>query len=153
MLAKPVTPGRKEWEDRLPYVLFAYRATQHVSVGESPFFLVYGRDPKLPTETALCPPNYYDFLDLDDYKSVMLQGMSTAWDRAQKSLLKAQKQQKKQHNNAAKKLGLSHGRSCFCVHASDENRTTMKAVKTIQGFLLGYVYIPEWSRSSPYQPA
>ena len=117
-LAKSVTPGQKEWDDRLPYVLFAYRATQQVSTGESPFFLVYGRDPKLPTETVLCPPNHREFLNLDDYKSVMLQGMSTAWDRAQKSLLKAQKQQKKQHDKAAKNSDFLVGDRVFvCMPA------------------------------------
>ena len=44
MLAKTVAPD-VEWDDRLPYVLFAYRVTQQASTGESPFFLLYGRLP------------------------------------------------------------------------------------------------------------
>ena len=50
MLAKSVAPGTREWDDRLPYVLFAYRAALQASTGESPFVLLYGRDPQLPTE-------------------------------------------------------------------------------------------------------
>ena len=52
MLAKTVKTGGHDWDDRL---LFAYRVSLQASTGESPFFLLYGRDPQLPTEAALCP--------------------------------------------------------------------------------------------------
>ena len=42
MLAKTVAIGGKDWDDCLPYVLFAYRASPQESTGESPFFLLYG---------------------------------------------------------------------------------------------------------------
>ena len=56
MLAKSVSTGTSDWDDKLPYVLFSYRASLQSSTGESPFFLLYGRDPQLPTETVLSPP-------------------------------------------------------------------------------------------------
>lgn len=37
MLAKSVQQGGKDWDLRLPYVLFAYRASPQTSTGESPF--------------------------------------------------------------------------------------------------------------------
>ena len=55
MLAKSVEKRGPEWDERLPYVLFAYRACQQASTQESPFFLLYGRDPKLPTPAVLSP--------------------------------------------------------------------------------------------------
>ena len=55
MLSKISKKGGQDWDRRLPYVLFAYRATEQQSTLESPFFLLYGRDPRLPTEAALCP--------------------------------------------------------------------------------------------------
>ena len=45
MLAKSVVPGTREWDNRLPYALFAYRAALQASTGESPIFLLYARDP------------------------------------------------------------------------------------------------------------
>lgn len=44
MLAKTVEKGGQDWDEHLPFVLFAYRATQQQSTQESPFFLVYGRE-------------------------------------------------------------------------------------------------------------
>ena len=63
MLAKMVKPGI-EWDERIPYVLFAYRAT----VETSTFFLLYRRDPQLPTEVVLLPKVPRDVVQLDDYK-------------------------------------------------------------------------------------
>ena len=54
MLAKTVERGA-DWDERLPYVLFAYRASEHASTGQSPFMLLYGRDPQLPSQLDLAP--------------------------------------------------------------------------------------------------
>ena len=56
MLAKTAEQNGKNWDEKLPFVLFAYRTAVQESTDESPFRLLYGRDPKLPTEDALsCP--------------------------------------------------------------------------------------------------
>ena len=48
MLSKKVKKGGKDWDQQLPYVLFAYRASLQESTGESPFILLYGRTPAVP---------------------------------------------------------------------------------------------------------
>jgi len=53
ILAKSVEKGGKDWDKHLPYVLFAYRSSMQNSTGESPFYLLYGRDRCLPTDEAL----------------------------------------------------------------------------------------------------
>ena len=53
MLAKRVERNGNDWDTQLPYVLFAYRASLQESTGESPFFLMHGRDPRLPTELLM----------------------------------------------------------------------------------------------------
>ena len=51
MLANYAKEFGPSWDVHLKQVLFAYRARPHTSTGESPFYMVYGRDPRLPTET------------------------------------------------------------------------------------------------------
>ena len=53
MLSKCVKKHGRDWDAHLPYLLFAYRVSVQESTKESPFFLLYGRDPRIPTETAL----------------------------------------------------------------------------------------------------
>ena len=96
MLAKTVQAGGADWDERLPYVLFAYRASLQESTQESPFYLLYGRDPQLPTDEMLRLPKECYQLDLGDYTEEITSRMSAAWDEAQTQVRKAQKKQKQQ---------------------------------------------------------
>ena len=49
MLAKVVGKKGRDWDELLGPVLLAYHTTPHLSTGEAPFYLVYGRDAHLPT--------------------------------------------------------------------------------------------------------
>ena len=42
-----------EWEEKLPYVLMAYRTTVHQTTKETPFFLLYSRDAVLSNDMFL----------------------------------------------------------------------------------------------------
>ena len=98
MLFKTVKSGGRDWDSCLPYVLFAYRTAMRHSTSESPFFLLYGRDPQLQMEAALRPPVVWRTISIDDYKSFMQQPLSDAWGLAQQSIKKAQQKQKRQHD-------------------------------------------------------
>ena len=52
MLTKLVSKGGSDWDTLLGPVLFAYRTTPHTSSGESPFYLVYGRDARIPSSVS-----------------------------------------------------------------------------------------------------
>ena len=67
MLAKMVQRDGRNWDEKLPYVLFAYRACCQESTQESPFFMLYGRDPKLPTPAILTPQKTRSTLNLNEY--------------------------------------------------------------------------------------
>ena len=78
MLAKTAARGGRDWDHHLPYVLFAYRASLQESTKESPFFLLYGRDPRLPTEQALSPIKTKEVMDLKEYGAALASKMSGA---------------------------------------------------------------------------
>ena len=97
----------------LPYVLMAYRTTLQASTNETPFFLLYGRDTKLPSETILFVSTRRDVVKLDDYKSMMMQEMGAASDLPRKPVAKAQKQQKHHHDKKAKNANFKIGERVF----------------------------------------
>ena len=45
MIAKTTQTHGRDWDRHLPYLLYAYKSTMQSSTRESPFFLLYGRDP------------------------------------------------------------------------------------------------------------
>ena len=102
MIAKHAQTHGPNWDLYLQHLLFAYRTKPHGSTNESPFYLLYGRDARLPTETVLSPTRIAYSVDLDDYKIELTRGLSTAWKIAQNSIAAAQKKQKKQFDQKAK---------------------------------------------------
>ena len=63
---------------------------------------MFGRDPRQPTEEALsCPTSPY-LVDVDDYKSEFVQGLSDAWKVAKEHIQSAQSRQKKTYDRHAK---------------------------------------------------
>ena len=60
-------------DERLPFLLFAYRVSAQESTKESPFYLLFGRNPRLPTESTLTQPVYT--IDLDDYKTALVSNL------------------------------------------------------------------------------
>ena len=43
-----VSDNQKDWDEFLPSILFAYRTSPQATTGDSPFYLMYGREPRLP---------------------------------------------------------------------------------------------------------
>ena len=41
-----------DWDLYIPSILFAYRVSPCVSTGDSPFYLLYGREPRLPPDVS-----------------------------------------------------------------------------------------------------
>ena len=52
-----VQPKRIDWDEFLPSILVAFRTSPSATTGDSPFNLLYGREPKLTIDTALLPPS------------------------------------------------------------------------------------------------
>ena len=78
MLAKTVEKNGRDWDRHLPYVLFAYRTSVQASTGESPFFLMYGRDARLPIATEVPAPTQRDLVDLSDFGESLMTHLSVA---------------------------------------------------------------------------
>ena len=109
MIAKSCTVSDRDWDTRLPYLLFAYRASAQASTRESPFFLVYGRDARLPTETVLSHVRNPYMVDIDDYKVDLLANLSLAWRLAAENIQAAQNRQKKYYDRSANEINLKVG--------------------------------------------
>ena len=53
-----IDPGeKKDWKKKLGPLVSAYNATRHDSTGESPYFLMFGRQPRLPIDIVLDLPD------------------------------------------------------------------------------------------------
>ena len=48
-----VSTNQDDWDLYIPAILFAYRVLPSVSTGDSPFYLLYGRNARFPCDTSL----------------------------------------------------------------------------------------------------
>ena len=56
-LVRLVTDHPEKWDQLLPAALLAYRTTVHRATGQTPQFLLYGREIRLPIEAVIGPPS------------------------------------------------------------------------------------------------
>ena len=99
MLAKTVDRYGHDWDTHLPYVLYAYRISLQESTRESPSFLLYGRDPMLPTLEALSRDRSPYMLDINDYKTELTTGLNSAWKTAKECTTVNQERQKASYSS------------------------------------------------------
>lgn len=103
MLKIFVNENRNDWDDHLPFVLMAYRATIQDSTGFSPFKLLFGRDMNCPIDiisgfpfknkVTLCPVQYVECIK---------HTLSFTYEFANKNLQRAASRQKQNYDRGAK---------------------------------------------------
>ena len=109
LIAKCCETKKRDWDIHLPYLLFAYRTMVQESTQESPFYLLYGRDSRLPTETGLSMPSPTYELDVEDYRTELTSNLSHAWSLAKQRIEKSQDAQKVQYDKHARKAEVRIG--------------------------------------------
>ncbi len=55
LLSMYVSANQKDWDEFLPSILFAYCTSPQATTGDSPFYLLYGHEPRLPLDVNLLP--------------------------------------------------------------------------------------------------
>ena len=133
MIAKSSEQNPCDWDSKLPYVLFAYRTCAQESTRESPFFLVYGRDPRIPTSTVLSQQKSVYEVDIDDYKREAVLNLSQAWKLAQGNIKRAQEQQKKKYDRNAKDVNLNIGDRVMVYMPSEMQGKNWKLARPFHG--------------------
>ncbi|KAE9014732.1 hypothetical protein PR001_g15063 [Phytophthora rubi] len=98
MLRIFVSEAQSDWDLYLPRVLIAYRTSYHDSLGDTPFFSLYGRDPVLPLDLAfLKTKNDWKSNDVAEYRRKLYLSMRDTRRLVERQLLKAQ------HRNARRR--------------------------------------------------
>ena len=94
--------------------------------------VLYGWDPRLPTDEVLNIPVDRRDINLRDYKEEMTHSFSTAWQLAQAQISRAQGRQKKFHDREAKQPVLQVGES-FHVQPIQEAGEAYKLARPFMG--------------------
>lgn len=82
MLAKYLSGNHNEWDRHLPLLMLGYRAQIHRSLGYSPFFMMFGREPSLPIDAEIDTPCTVTAKSAAAYIDELCGGLQSAYREA-----------------------------------------------------------------------
>ena len=97
-----------------------------MSTQESPFYLLYGRNPRLPAAEVLAAPDDRRTVDLRDYKTELCHQFTEAWKLAQSEIQKSQKSQKEYFDRKATPVKVHVGDRVFAYIPAEKTGKTYK---------------------------
>ena len=77
-LSMYVSTDQKDWDEHLPMILFAYRVSPNATTFESPFYLLYVREPRLPVDTSLLLQTSHLSSSVDELRSRVVNNLEHA---------------------------------------------------------------------------
>ena len=83
-ILKPGEEDSPGWELLLPAILFSYRCSENDATGYSPYFLLNGRDPRLPDELSFSDDKRISVEYVEDYVSILHGNLQKAFTLARK---------------------------------------------------------------------
>jgi hypothetical protein len=97
-LAK-ITEGKEDWDQHISPVLFAYRTSKQSSTKMTPFYLLYGRKPQMPTMNIdeVLQPTILDRL------YTLLEDFPQQQEQARRNIYKGQQKQKQRFDRKVKR--------------------------------------------------
>ena len=96
-----VSRDQKDWDIHIPSVLFAYRVSISESTGDSPFFLLFGRSPRLPLDTSLIAPTDLSS-SIAEHRKRIVQQIERAQNLARENNQRAQQKMKAYYDKTAR---------------------------------------------------
>jgi hypothetical protein len=94
-----VNGNQSDWDEYLPYVVFAYRSAPHSTTGYSPYYLLFGREARFPIDSVIPIIDDIAFANTDEYVQKLVDRFkalhSTVVNQAE-----GLQQQKQKHNES-----------------------------------------------------
>jgi hypothetical protein len=102
MLSKLIADRKDDWDELLEWALANFRAVPSVATGDTPFFLMTGRDPRMPLDTMGGAAGRRRDALADGDKSQFVEVLMDIAQRARESILESQRKMKLRHDVSAK---------------------------------------------------
>lgn len=102
-LSMYVAKNKKDWDDFIPLVLFAHRTSILEAIGDSPFYVLYGREPRLPVDVKYLPPVDDDVTaSVFEHRKRIVENIELAQNLARENLQRAQQKMKDYYDQNTK---------------------------------------------------
>ncbi|RWS23056.1 Pol polyprotein-like protein, partial [Leptotrombidium deliense] len=108
MLSMFVSKDQRDWDRALAMVVFAYMTSVQESTGYTPFYLLYGREARLPVENVLQTPSR-GIADADEYVTSAIDALKIARECATESIKNNQEKYTERANKTRRNVTYNEG--------------------------------------------
>lgn len=114
---------KQKWPQMLQTLTFAYNCTAHESTGYAPFYLMYGRIPRLPVDVMFHSIGRDDdIMDYDSYIAKMRDDLKEALNLAQANARASQERQAELYNKGTKGCDIEEGDQVLLANKGERGR-------------------------------
>lgn len=97
LITQSIPCQKDDWDDLLQLVMQSYNSTKHAATSYSPFYLMFGREPKTTFHLSVSQPTPR-YIDPDDYVQNVLKNLAKIWASAEHCTRKATQRATHQYN-------------------------------------------------------
>lgn len=120
-------PDKKpDWKAHIGTLIHAYNATRHESTGQSPFFLMYGRQPRLPIDVVLGLPDRTEGTGPSEYGQNLRKRLQDSYLLASSEAGRARRRQKGNYDNRVQGAVVEPGDSVLVLAFSGKHKIADK---------------------------
>ena len=109
MISHFVAKDAQRWDEYVPYAVMAYRRTPHSVTRFSPYYLVYGREMRLPVEDDLRIKRKVDEVNYEQYVRELAEKLKAANQIVKRENKKGQQKSKQYYDRKAKMRNFEKG--------------------------------------------
>ena len=114
LISKWIAENHKNWDELLPAVTFAYRTTVQEATGFTPFYMLFGREARVPADLVYGDPLVAD-LPTDDFVSRRQTQMRKAYALAREHLGRAAQRRKATYDLRVRPHTFEVGSYVWCL--------------------------------------
>lgn len=118
MLKTLETEQKSKWKKHLPHLVHAYNCTPHSTTGYSPYFLMYGRQPKLPVDHLFEDEEHTD-KTTTQYVEKLKKGLREAYELVNRSQQNSDAANKRRYDRTIRGARLFIGDKCLVKRRSE----------------------------------
>lgn len=130
MLSHYVSSDMRDWDVHLPLIQLAYNSSVSSATGFSPFFLVHGREPRLPLDVQL---GHRSVRNDDDHVQSMLFNLSRARISAAEAIRRSQERSRKYYDQHRRPTDFQVGDLVLRYVPTHKQGTTNKLLHKFTG--------------------
>lgn len=127
-----VSKNHKDWDVFVPAALFAFRTSPSESTGETPFYLLYGREARLPMEVSLLPPGD-PISSISEHRSRIVKSIEIAQTIARENIARAQQKMKEYYDRTAKEPNFPEGSKVWVYIPKSKKGLSKKLLHNYHG--------------------